>query len=120
MMLAPRNQKTVLLVEDDPWTRAVLTSLLAGEGFVILGAPTGEAGLQLAEARRPHAVVLDLALATVSGQPVLRELKRRPATAEIPVIGLIAYSAAPGRDVHPAQAIVEEPFDYDELLNHLQ
>jgi CheY-like chemotaxis protein len=119
--LFPTNQKTVLVVEDDPWTRTVLTALLAGEGFAVVEAKTGEAGLQLAAAHRPHAVLLDLALPTLSGLDVLRTLKRSADTADIPVIVVSAYGALMGEhDAQLARAVVDKPFDYDVLLSHVE
>jgi CheY-like chemotaxis protein len=114
-------QDTVLVVEDDPWTRTVLSALLAGEGFAVLDASTGEAGLQLAQTGRPRAILLDLALPTLSGLDVLRELKRSPATAEIPVLIVSAYGTLlPPQDAPLVHAIVDKPFDYDELLSHVE
>jgi two-component system, OmpR family, phosphate regulon response regulator PhoB len=115
------QEKTVLVVEDDPWTRTVLTALLAGEGFGVLEAKTGEAGLRLASQHCPDAVMLDLALPTLSGLEVLRELKRGIRTAEIPVIVVSAYATLMGApDTQLADAVIEKPFDYDDVIGHLE
>ena len=112
--------KTVLVVEDDPWTRTLLTALLAGEGFGVLEAKSGEAGLRLAGQHSPDAVLLDLALPTLSGLEVLRELKRNILTARIPIIVVSAYATLMGaHDADLADAVVDKPFDYDELIDHL-
>jgi CheY-like chemotaxis protein len=115
------QQKCVLVVEDDPWTRTVLTALLAGEGFGVLEAKTGEAGLRLAGQHCPDAVMLDLALPTLSGLEVLRELKRGALTAGIPVIVVSAYATLMGaQDRELADAVIEKPFDYDDVIGHLE
>src|SRR3982074_3789884 len=75
MTAATTGQKTILVIEDDPWTRTITTALLAGEGFAVVEAKNGEEGLKLAFAHVPDAVLLDLALPTKSGLEVLRELK---------------------------------------------
>ena len=42
MTVATTGQKTVLVIEDDPWTRTITTALLAGEGFAVVEAKNGE------------------------------------------------------------------------------
>src|SRR5215472_7549891 len=84
MTVATVGQKTVLVIEDDPWTRTITTALLAGEGFAVVEAKNGEEGLQRARQHALHAILLDLALPTKSGLDVLRELKGEAATRNIP------------------------------------
>ena len=93
MTVATSDQKTVLVIEDDPWTRTITTALLAGEGFAVVEAKNGEEGLSLARQHAPDAVLLDLALPTKSGLEVLRELKGDVATDAIPVIVVSAYGS---------------------------
>src|SRR5436190_24379525 len=93
MTVATTGQKTVLVIEDDPWTRTITTALLAGEGFAVVEAKNGEEGLNLARSRTPDTVLLDLALPTKSGLEVLRELKGYSATLDIPVIVVSAYGS---------------------------
>src|SRR5215471_14565493 len=93
MALATSGLKTVLVIEDDPWTRTITTALLAGEGFGVVEAKNGEEGLQQARAHGPDAILLDLALPTKSGLDVLRELKSEALTRDIPVIVVSAYGS---------------------------
>src|SRR5258708_36150939 len=86
MAEASSGLKTVLVIEDDPWTRTITTALLAGEGFGVVEAKNGEEGLTQARTHAPDAILLDLALPTKSGLEVLRELKSEPITQDIPVI----------------------------------
>jgi CheY-like chemotaxis protein len=78
--------KTVLVVEDDPWTQTLLTELLADEGYQVMRAASGLQALQLARSRPPDVIVLDLNLPGKSGLDVLRELRANEHTATIPVI----------------------------------
>jgi DNA-binding response OmpR family regulator len=114
-------QPTVLVVEDDPWTRTIVTALLASEGFAVLEASAGEQALRIARATLPDTVLLDLALPTKSGLDVLRELKDDHATRGIPVIVLSAYgSLMRDADVQLTEAVIDKPFDYDHLLGHVE
>ena len=121
MIVATTGQKTVLVIEDDPWTRTITTALLAGEGFAVVEAKNGEEGLSLARQHSPHAVLLDLALPTMSGLEVLRELKNDAATESIPVIIVSAYGMLMNeQDARQTAGIIQKPFDYDDLVGQVE
>jgi DNA-binding response OmpR family regulator len=121
MTVATAGQKTVLVIEDDPWTRTITTALLAGEGFAVVEAKNGEEGLQQAHAHVPDAILLDLALPTKSGLDVLRELKAEAATCEIPVIVVSAYGALMSEaDTLHTVGVIQKPFDYDDLVGQVE
>ncbi len=119
--VTPTGQKTVLVIEDDPWTRTITTALLAGEGFAVVEAKNGEEGLTRAREQAPDAVLLDLALPTKSGLEVLRELKSDDATGAIPVIIVSAYGTLMNeQDAHQADGVIQKPFDYDDLVSQVE
>ena len=121
MTVAATGQKTVLVIEDDPWTRTITTALLAGEGFAVVEAKNGEEGLRYAEQHAPDVVLLDLALPTKSGLEVLRELKSSRSTSDIPVIVVSAYGTLMNeQDAHQAAGIIQKPFDYDDLVSQVE
>jgi DNA-binding response OmpR family regulator len=121
MTVANVGQKTVLVIEDDPWTRTITTALLAGEGFAVAEAKNGEEGLKLARAHSPNAILLDLALPTKSGLDVLRELKADLDTHDIPVIIVSAYGSLMNEtDAHSATGVIQKPFDYDDLVRQVE
>jgi len=121
MTVANVGQKTVLVIEDDPWTRTITTALLAGEGFAVVEAKNGEEGLKLAREHSPSAILLDLALPTKSGLDVLRELKADQPTSDIPVIIVSAYGSLMNEtDAHHAAGVIQKPFDYDDLVGQVE
>ena len=121
MTVANLGQKTVLVIEDDPWTRTITTALLAGENFAVLEAKNGEEGLKQARTHLPDAVLLDLALPTKSGLDVLRELKSDASTVDIPVIVVSAYGSLMNEsDAHHAAGVIQKPFDYDDLVGQVE
>jgi twitching motility two-component system response regulator PilH len=77
---------TVLLIEDSATFRALLSSMLATQGYSVISAENGEAGIRKAAKERPNLVILDLSLPGMSGVEVLSALKGTPATERIPVI----------------------------------
>ncbi len=79
--------RTVLIVEDEPRIASLVREYLEAAGFAALVAGDGRAGLTLARARRPDAVVLDLGLPGLDGLDVIRELRRDSA---VPIVVLTA------------------------------
>jgi DNA-binding response OmpR family regulator len=79
----------VLVVDDEPMVREVVTRYLERDGFKVDAAEDGAEALRLAAARRPHLVILDLMLPTIGGLDVLAALRERT---DVPVIVLTARS----------------------------
>jgi len=89
-----RNDKIVLIIEDDLNFAAILLKQANRKGFKCLSAATGEDGLILASNYKPQAIILDMGLPGISGQDVLLKLKANPAIRYIPV-HIISASDAP-------------------------
>ena len=77
----------VLVVDDEPVVLEVIERYLSREGYEVTTAADGDAGLREWAARRPHLVVLDLMLPSVSGMEICREIRR---TDDTPIIMLTA------------------------------
>ncbi|MBI5623540.1 MAG: Flp pilus assembly complex ATPase component TadA [Elusimicrobia bacterium] len=84
----------VLIVDDQPDNRALMKMSLAGDGYVLCEACSGEEALSAAWAATPDLVLLDLMMPGVDGFAVLRRLRAVPATATVPVIVVTAVGEA--------------------------
>lgn len=82
----------VLLVEDEPAQREVLSYNLSSEGFDVLAAEDGDEAMLLVKEEVPDIIVLDWMLPGISGIEICRRLKSRPETRGIPVLMLSARS----------------------------
>jgi len=83
--------RRILLVEDDADIALALRHSFERDGsYTVTAVRDGEAGLGEALARPPDLVLLDLNLPGMDGIEVCRQLRRRPATATIPIIMLTA------------------------------
>ncbi|WP_299145407.1 phosphate regulon transcriptional regulator PhoB [uncultured Tateyamaria sp.] len=86
------DQPRVLVVEDEPAQREVLSYNLEAEGFAVSRAQNGEEALLLVDEDMPDIIVLDWMMPNLSGIEVCRRLKIRPETRAIPIIMLSARS----------------------------
>ncbi|MSR73516.1 MAG: response regulator [Candidatus Pacebacteria bacterium] len=78
--------KTVLVVEDDKYMREVLVAKLGKEGFTVLEATDGSAGLDITAKKKPDLVVLDIILPVMNGFDYLEAKAKVAAIDSIPVI----------------------------------
>ena len=88
--MALNEKPYVLLVEDEPAQREVLSYNLEAEGYRVATAVDGEQALQMVADELPDLIVLDWMMPLVSGIEVCRRLKMRPETRAVPVIMLSA------------------------------
>jgi two-component system phosphate regulon response regulator PhoB len=116
-------QPTVLLVEDEPAQREVLTYNLQAEGFRTLTAPDGEAALLVIAETPPDVILLDWMMPHLSGIELCRRLKQRPETRAIPIIMLSARSEEVDRirglDTG-ADDYISKPYSIPELIARIR
>ncbi|MBC7460382.1 MAG: response regulator [Thermoleophilia bacterium] len=85
-------EPTVLVVDDDDDLRAIVEHRLRREGWTVLTAADGQAGLDLARSEHPQVCVLDVMMPRLSGHDVLRALRADDDMRDIKVILLTARS----------------------------
>jgi two-component system, OmpR family, copper resistance phosphate regulon response regulator CusR len=111
------ERPTILVVEDSAELLTVLEQILRSNGYDVLLARDGDAGLQTALDQTPDLVILDIGLPKRSGLQVAEELRRR--AFQPPVLMLTARDTVSdkvsGLDAG-ADDYLAKPFDYDELL----
>jgi DNA-binding response OmpR family regulator len=108
---------TVVLVEDDPSITFGLRMNLEAEGFKVIVADDGEAGLAAARAPGVDLLILDVMLPRLNGFEVLRQLRREGRT--MPIIVLSARSSEIDKVMGlelGAEDYVTKPFGLAELL----
>lgn len=82
--------RTLLIIDDEPDIREIVEMLLTDDGWTVLQAASGAAGLALARQAQPDAILLDVMMPVLDGPATLAQLQAHPATARIPVIFLTA------------------------------
>ena len=83
---APQAPRHILVVDDDPAARDLLARFLKREGFSVTGAADGQAGLTLARALRPQAILLDVEMPRMDGWSVLHALRQDPVLVDTPIV----------------------------------
>ena len=89
-MIAPVAPHRVLIVDDDPDIRALVTYRLTASGYDVIAADDGEAGLAAAREHVPDLVLVDWMMPRLTGVELCTRLRADPATAGIPVVLLTA------------------------------
>ncbi len=90
--MVTKEHPLILLVEDEPAQREVLSYNLAAEGYRVQHAQDGEEAMLMVREEPPDLIVLDWMMPNLSGIEVCRRLKVRAETRTIPVIMLSARS----------------------------
>ncbi len=81
----------ILVVENEPDLSEALTAVLAHEGFTVITAPDGEAGLAQALAEKPDVILLDIMMPRMDGLTVLQYLRSDPWGKHANVIIMTAF-----------------------------
>lgn len=81
---------TILHVDDNDANRYTINRMLRQNGFNVIEAATGEAGLELVTQAKPDLIILDVQLPDINGFEVCRRIKSNPVSAFIPVLHLSA------------------------------
>jgi CheY-like chemotaxis protein len=110
---------TILLVDDNQDSRAILSAVFAHSGYAVIEAPDGATALALARDRDVALVVCELYVPIGDTQYLVDVLKRQPETAELPVI-VVTSRVMPvdrerARDAG-SDAVLGKPLDLREIL----
>jgi CheY-like chemotaxis protein len=81
---------SVLIVEDDPANREILTRLVVREGWSAVEAVDGRAAMECVARTPPDLILLDLKMPVLDGLGFVRELQKTPACRSIPIVAITA------------------------------
>ncbi|MCH7843757.1 MAG: response regulator [Chloroflexi bacterium] len=81
----------ILVADDEPGVRSLLTDLLEEAGHEAIEAENGQVAVQQVPREVPDLVLLDVIMPLMSGIQVLHRLREDPATERLPVIMLTAF-----------------------------
>ena len=84
------SRNSVLLIEDEPEIREMLTFSLGRAGFDVVEAASAEQALDILDGPLPRLLIIDWMLPGMSGVELARRLRRDPLTADLPLVMLTA------------------------------
>jgi DNA-binding response OmpR family regulator len=85
---------TIIVVESNRLLRTAIAQYLKGQGYSVLEAEEAQTALSLLEQKPVQALLLDTHPAP-AGTELLRQIRKRPALAQLPVIALVASHLSP-------------------------
>jgi two-component system, chemotaxis family, response regulator PixH len=77
---------TILVVEDTPSERDLLSHYLRESGYVVIHADSAKEAMEKAIAEQPDAIVTDVVMPGMSGFELCRSLRRHPVTQKMPIV----------------------------------
>ena len=113
----------ILVIDDEPDFQDIIRQVLEPEGYALLQALDGAAGLEMLRRERPDLVVLDLNLPGKDGYAVCREIRSDEEFADTPIVMITIR----GRDAEIIQGLecgaddyLPKPFKPRELANRIR
>ena len=112
------EEKVILYIEDNPENRLLVKRVLEVEGYHVVEADSGSAGMQEAETLRPDLVLMDINLPGIDGYELTHRLKQMPHLAGVPVVAMTANVMKGDREKTLAagcDGYIQKPIDVDQL-----
>lgn len=116
-------RKTVLLVDDSAETRQMYAVRLRDEGYEVLEAPDGEAGIRVASENHPDLIFMNMALPELDGWSAIALLKQNDRTAGIPIVALTGFDEQAARaraEEVGSDGFIGKPCEPSRLLEEVQ
>ncbi len=115
--------KVILIVEDDPKSMKLTRDLLKVSGYITIEATDGEQGVELAKAKKPDLILMDIMMPKMDGYNACRAIKTDEATRKIPVVMLTSVdfelNKKLGRAVG-ADGYITKPLRHQDLLDKIE
>ncbi len=110
----------VLVIDDDPGARELITHFLNKEGFHTVTASSGAKGLRMARDLHPDVITLDVMMPEMDGWTVLSDIKSDPKLMDIPVVILTILDKKQMGFALGASDYLTKPIDREHLLRTLR
>lgn len=117
------EHQRILVVEDDLYNRIFFCAVLEERGFVVEQVADERTALAEADRFGPDLVVMDIQMPHVSGIDLIRQMKQRPALANVPVLAVTGYVGRDeNREVREAGAadILAKPVSIEPFISAVE
>jgi two-component system OmpR family response regulator len=114
-----RRPNRILVVEDEPEVRALLSMTLELAGYEVDAAPDGHDALLQLQHSKPDLILLDLMLPGMDGWQVIDAIRSTPSTRDLRIVAISARFGLLSAFARDVQAFVPKPFDTEVFLDIL-
>ncbi len=108
---------SILVIDDDEHIRDLMQRMLTREGYRVITAASGAAGIELARQLRPSVITLDVLMPDQDGWSVLAELKSDPDLVDIPVVMLTILDEPHKGFMLGASEFLTKPIDRTRIID---
>ncbi len=117
------NQKTVMIIEDEPDAAELFAEMMRVSGFQVFKASASTPAMRMIAQHKPDLVILDIMMPDISGLEILRYMRREASLAKIPVV-VVSAKGTPsdvqaGREAG-ASVYLTKPVGFADLKNAVE
>src|SRR6185503_1191130 len=110
----------ILHIEDNPDNRLLVRAVLEPEGYRIIDAENGRAGIEAALRERPDLILVDVNMPGLDGCEVAALLKTLPELKSTPIVALTAYADVERILAAGCDGYIEKPIDVEEFPRRIR
>jgi len=117
----------ILIIDDDPDFVNATRMVLEKEGFTVVSAPGGKAGIQKAQDQQPDLIILDVMMDSVlDGVSTCRKMHGIPETTDIPIVMVTSIANTDYAALFPTDeyihmdAFLSKPVDPEKLIKKIR
>ena len=113
------DKKKILIVDDEPNIRVLVSSILDKE-YIVLQANDGEEAVNTVRQKKPHLILMDIMMPKMDGYTACTQIRMSPETRNIPVVILTGVNHELNRKFAEeigADGYITKPFSSEELHN---
>jgi Response regulators consisting of a CheY-like receiver domain and a winged-helix DNA-binding domain len=118
------NNATILIVDDDPNIRELISVNLLSAGYTVIEASNGREAMGKMQESPPDLIVLDIMMPEIDGWEFCKFVRDDPLLEKIKIIMLTAKGTEKdkliGREIFRADEYMTKPFDIDELKKNVE
>ena len=119
--MTPR--KKILYIEDNEQNLYLVTFLLTKQGYEVLSARDGQAGISEAAHHKPDLILLDIQLPSMDGYEVARSLRNNRDLSQVPIVAVTSYAMLGDREKaleSGCTGYIEKPIDPDTFVTQVE
>ena len=112
------SEYKILYIEDNPENRLLVRRVLEVEGYKVIEADSGLAGLKMAESTMLDLVLIDINLPEIDGYELTHRLKQMPHLVGVPIVAITANVMKGDREKTLSagcDGYIQKPIDVDQL-----